>query len=67
MVSMGTKLTMPVLAVGGQKSFGSNEAIVMRNAAVNVTEVVISNSGHWLMEEEPAATIAAVRAFLTSK
>jgi len=27
MVSMGTKLTMPVLAVGGQKSFGSNEAI----------------------------------------
>jgi pimeloyl-ACP methyl ester carboxylesterase len=67
LVSMGTKLTMPVLAVGGQKSFGSNEAIVMRNAAVNVTEVVISNSGHWLMEEEPAATIAAVRAFLTSK
>jgi pimeloyl-ACP methyl ester carboxylesterase len=67
MVSMGTKLAMPVLAVGGQKSFGSNEAIVMRNAAVNVTEVVISNSGHWLMEEEPAATIAAVRAFLTSK
>ncbi len=31
------------------------------------TELVISNSGHWLMEEEPAATIAAIRAFLTSK
>jgi pimeloyl-ACP methyl ester carboxylesterase len=65
--SMATKLTMPVLAVGGEKSFGSNEAIVMRNAAVDVAELVIPNSGHWLMEEEPTATIAAIRAFLTSK
>jgi pimeloyl-ACP methyl ester carboxylesterase len=64
---MGTKLTMPVLAIGGAKSFGANEAIVMRNAAVNVTELVIVNSGHWLMEEQPAATIAAVRAFLDQK
>ena len=66
-VSMTTKLTMPVLAIGGAKSFGANEAIVMRNAADNVTEVVIANSGHWLMEEQPAATIAAVRDFLGSK
>ena len=65
--SMGTKLTMPVLAIGGAKSFGANEAIVMRNAAVNVTELVIVNSGNWLMEEQPAATIAAVRAFLDQK
>ncbi len=65
--SMATKLIMPVLAVGGEKSFGANEAVVMRNAAVTVTELVIPNSGHWLMEEEPAATIAAVRAFLLSK
>jgi pimeloyl-ACP methyl ester carboxylesterase len=64
---MATKLTMPVLAIGGEKSFGSTEAVVMRNAAVNVTELVIPNSGHWLMEEAPAATIAAIRAFLTSK
>jgi pimeloyl-ACP methyl ester carboxylesterase len=65
--SMATKLTMPVLAVGGEKSFGSTEAVVMRNAAVNVTEVLIPNSGHWLMEEGPATTIAAIRTFLTSK
>jgi pimeloyl-ACP methyl ester carboxylesterase len=65
--SMATKLTMPVLAIGGEKSFGSTEAVVMRNAAVNVTDLVIPNSGHWLMEEAPAATIAAIRAFLTSK
>jgi pimeloyl-ACP methyl ester carboxylesterase len=65
MMSMATKLTMPVLAVGGEKSFGANEAGVMRNAAV--TELVIPNSGHWLMEEQPAATISAIRAFLSSK
>jgi pimeloyl-ACP methyl ester carboxylesterase len=63
--SLATKLTMPVLAVGGEKSFGAGEAAVMRNAAVNVTELVIANSGHWLMEEQPAATIAAIRAFLS--
>src|SRR6266478_6014627 len=66
-VSMTTKLTMPVLAIGAAKMFGENEAIVMRNAADNVTEVVIANSGHWLMEEQPAATIAAVRNFLDRK
>jgi pimeloyl-ACP methyl ester carboxylesterase len=65
-VSMATKLAMPVLAIGGEKSFGSNEAIVMRNAATNVRELVISDSGHWLMEEQPAATIAAVKAFLAA-
>jgi pimeloyl-ACP methyl ester carboxylesterase len=59
-----TKFTMPVLAIGGEKSFGANEAIVMRNAADNVTEVVVPGAGHWLMEEAPAPTIAAIRAFL---
>ncbi|MYM27280.1 alpha/beta fold hydrolase [Duganella sp. CY15W] len=62
--SMATKLTMPVLAVGGAKSFGANEAIVMRNAATNVTELVVPDAGHWLMEEQPAATVAAVKSFL---
>ena len=66
-VSMMTKLTMPVLAIGAAKMFGANEAIVMRNAADDVTEVVIANSGHWLMEEQPTATIAAVHNFLDRK
>src|SRR6266496_3598902 len=60
-VSMATKLTMPVLAIGAEKSFVSTQAVVMRNAATNVTEVVIPNSGHWLMEEQPTATITAIR------
>jgi pimeloyl-ACP methyl ester carboxylesterase len=58
------KLLMPVLAVGGEKSFGPTMAVVMRAAATDVQEQVISASGHWLMEEQPGATIAAVRAFL---
>src|SRR5436309_3212402 len=66
-VSMTTKLTMPVLAIGAAKAFGANVAIVMRNAADNVTEVLIANSGHWLMDEQPTATIAAVRNFLDRK
>lgn len=60
----GAKLGMPVLAVGGAKSFGANEAAVMRQAATNVTELVIPDAGHWLMEEAPAATVAAVQAFI---
>src|SRR5947208_13847505 len=58
---------MPVFAIGGAKSFGANVAIFMRNAADNVTEVMIANSGHWLMDEQPADTIAAVRDFLDRK
>jgi pimeloyl-ACP methyl ester carboxylesterase len=60
-----TKLTMPVLAVGGEKSFGATEATVMRNVATNVREAVVSGSGHWLMEENPMLTIALIRDFLT--
>ncbi|UVM48092.1 alpha/beta hydrolase [Pseudomonas sp. B21-015] len=63
--SMATRLTMPVLAVSGEKSFGSNEAIVMRNAADKVTEVVIPGAGHWLMEEAPMQTVRAIRDFIT--
>jgi len=58
------KLTMPVLAIGGEKSFGPTMAVVMRATATDVRELVIPNSGHWLMEEQPKATIAAARTFL---
>jgi pimeloyl-ACP methyl ester carboxylesterase len=58
------KLEMPVLALGGEKSFGITMATVMRFAAANVEEGVVLGSGHWVMEESPKATIALVRAFL---
>ena len=57
-------LPMPVLAVGGEKSFGPMMAVVMRAAATNVQEVVIPHSGHWLMEENPTATVSAIVDFL---
>jgi len=52
--------------MGAEKAFGANVAVVMRNAATNVQEVVVPNAGHWLMEEAPAATIAAVQNFLVA-
>jgi len=61
-----TKLTMPVLAVGGEKSFGPLQAIIMRNIAINVQEATVPNSGHWLMEENPVYTVNLVRKFLDS-
>lgn len=58
------KLPMPVLAIGGEKSFGASMAQIMRFAASNVREGIIPDSGHWIMEENPMATIAIVRDFL---
>jgi pimeloyl-ACP methyl ester carboxylesterase len=62
-----TRLKMPVLAVGGEKSFGATEAVVMRNVAVNVREAVVPGAGHWLMEESPAFTTALIRDFLADQ
>lgn len=58
------KLKMPVLAIGGEKSFGPMMATVMRFAAEDVREAVVPDSGHWIMEENPRATIEIVRKFL---
>jgi pimeloyl-ACP methyl ester carboxylesterase len=58
------KLTMPVLAVGGEKSFGAAMAAVTRFAATDVHEAIVPDSGHWIMEENPQATIQLVRRFL---
>jgi pimeloyl-ACP methyl ester carboxylesterase len=60
------KLTMPVLAVGGEKSFGALQAEIMRHVAVSVQEAVVPHSGHWLMEESPEYTVNLVRKFLDS-
>jgi pimeloyl-ACP methyl ester carboxylesterase len=58
------KLDVPVLALGGEKSFGTTMAAVMRFAASDVEEGVVPDSGHWIMEENPRATIELVRTFL---
>ena len=58
------KLPLPVLAIGGAKSFGLGMADDARAGFANVQGLSIPDSGHWLMEEQPAATVAAIRAFL---
>ena len=58
------KLDMPVLALGGDHSFGSQMGEIMRHVASNVTIGVIQDSGHWVMEEQPAQTTAMIVAFI---
>jgi pimeloyl-ACP methyl ester carboxylesterase len=60
------KLPMPVLALGGEKSFGPGQAEVLRAAASHVTGGIVPDSGHWIMEENPAATSKLVLEFLNA-
>jgi len=59
------KVTLPVLALGAEKSFGTAMADDMRFVAANVTGGVVPDSGHWIMEENPQATVKLVVDFLT--
>lgn len=59
-----TKLTMPVLVIGGEKSLGAVLAEQMKLAATDVTAVVLKNTGHWVMEERPKETAEALAKFL---
>jgi pimeloyl-ACP methyl ester carboxylesterase len=58
------KLTMPILALGAEKSFGLGMAEDVRFVATNVTSGIVPGSGHWIMEENPQATIRLVTEFL---
>jgi pimeloyl-ACP methyl ester carboxylesterase len=58
------KLKMPVLGIGGEKTYGGRVAEDLCFVADNVTGAVIANSGHWMMQEQPAAAISVIRAFL---
>jgi pimeloyl-ACP methyl ester carboxylesterase len=58
------KLAMPVLALGGEKSFGTAEADVLRVVATNVTMGIVPGSGHWIMDENPKATTTLMVDFL---
>jgi pimeloyl-ACP methyl ester carboxylesterase len=59
-----TKLSMPVLAVGGEKANGEVLGRQAKLVASNATMVVVKDSGHWLMEERPQETMAALLSFL---
>jgi pimeloyl-ACP methyl ester carboxylesterase len=59
-----TKLTMPVLSIGGDKSLGEPLGEQMKLVAANVTVVIVKNSGHWILEEQPKQTTEALLKFL---
>jgi len=64
LLATGGKITMPVFAVGAEKLFGTGMADEMRSAASNVTGGIVPNSGPWIMEENPQATVELVTGFL---
>jgi pimeloyl-ACP methyl ester carboxylesterase len=57
LLANGGKLSAPLLAIGGAKPFGEFMASEMGFAASGVTGAVVSNAGHWIMEEQPQAAI----------
>jgi pimeloyl-ACP methyl ester carboxylesterase len=59
-----TKLSMPVLSIGGDKGNGEALGQQVKLVATNVTVIVLKNAGHWLMEEQPEQTAEALKTFL---
>ena len=59
-----TKLTIPVLSIGGDKSLGNELAAQMKLVATDVTVVVLKDTGHWVLEEKPKETTDALAKFL---
>jgi pimeloyl-ACP methyl ester carboxylesterase len=59
-----TKLTVPVLSIGGEKSLGNELAVQMKLVATDVTVVVLKDTGHWILEERPKETTDALVKFL---
>ena len=58
------KLTMPVLAIGGEKANGQLLGDQMKLVATDAKMVVLKGSGHWVMEERPKETMDALLGFL---
>jgi pimeloyl-ACP methyl ester carboxylesterase len=59
-----TQLTMPVLSIAGEKASAAILGPQMKRVATNVKVIELKGSGHWLMEERPEETMAALVEFL---
>ena len=59
-----TKLTMPVLSIGGEKSLGKELGQQMKSVSTNVTVIILPDTGHWILEERPKETTDALVKFL---
>jgi pimeloyl-ACP methyl ester carboxylesterase len=61
------RLRMPVLAIGGDHSYGARMQSELEFVASNVQGAVITNSGHWIMEEQPKQAIDTITQFIAGK
>ena len=59
-----TKLTMPVLTIGGDKSLGEALGQQAKLVATDATVIVLKDTGHWVLEERPKETTEALQKFL---
>ena len=57
-------LPMPILAIGGEQSYGSHVGEAMQHLADDVQGVVIDGAGHWVAEQAPEQLLAALTPFL---
>ena len=61
------RLTMPVLALGGEQSGGEGPGSTMKLVADDVQTVVLPGAGHWVAEQAPEELLAALTTFLASR
>jgi pimeloyl-ACP methyl ester carboxylesterase len=57
------KLPMPVLALGGEYSFGDAALTSMKSLATDVRGGIVPFSGHWIAEEQPEFLIEQLSSF----
>jgi pimeloyl-ACP methyl ester carboxylesterase len=57
------KLQMPVLAIGGEHSFGKFQLQGMQQVAENICGLVIPDCGHFIPEEAPDALVPHMLSF----
>jgi len=60
------KLSMPVLTIEGDKAMGGALGIQAKIVASNVTSIIWTDTGHWLMEQRPAETKAELKKFFAN-
>jgi len=58
------KIAIPVLAIGGDKSYGAAMKTELDYVASNVEGAVIQDSGHWIMEEQPEQAVELIVPFI---
>lgn len=64
LMAKGGKLNMPILAIGGDHSYGMGMKSELAFVATHVDGAVITDSGHWIMEEQPKQALAIITSWL---